>query len=293
MITCRKCKFVNPPEAENCEQCGMTLLPGESFSDRLTWFIGGIVGFGISLGMTYFLSKNPELVETSVCCLFTNPMVWLIGVVAFPILGLVSALRKTPIYKRYENRAQRHYELDWEQAVADLSEAISLAPKKYQAGLIKQRAEIFKTHGREQDYLRDRLTYMESEGAYEGQANLAQTFRFDSDSFVASVRNTERGQLIASGKIKAVGFCKKCQGSVELNEKSKCSIHPRIKPIFVAYVLPENLTEALQKAEEEGSKKLKKIKRTRLLVLIILAVIFVACILIPLAANFLPKLLGG
>jgi cell division septal protein FtsQ len=61
----------------------------------------------------------------------------------------------------------------------------------------------------------------------------------------------------------------------------------------VAYVLPENLTEALQKAEEEGSKKLKKIKRTRLLVLIILAVIFVACILIPLAANFLPKLLGG
>ena len=213
MITCRKCNSVNPPEAENCEQCGKTLLPGESFSDRMIWFIGGIVGCGISLGMIFLLSKNPEFIETSECCLLTNPMVWTIGVVGFPISGLVSALRKTPIYKRYENRAQRHKDLDWEQASADFSEAINLAPKKYQAGLLKQRAELFKAHDKEEDYLEDRLTYMESEGAYQGQANLAQTFGLDSDSFVSSARNTEREQLIAAGKIKAVGYCKKCQGA--------------------------------------------------------------------------------
>jgi len=64
-------------------------------------------------------------------------------------------------------------ETDPEQAIADLSEAIKRAPEKQQAVLLQQRSEIYKKLGKEEDFLEDRLAYMESDGAYEGQANLA------------------------------------------------------------------------------------------------------------------------
>jgi len=82
MITCRKCQAINPNEAEVCQNCEANLLPGESFKDRLGIFIFGIIGGVLSAVVLFFLSKNPELSETSECCFFTNPNVWFIAVFA-------------------------------------------------------------------------------------------------------------------------------------------------------------------------------------------------------------------
>jgi len=87
MITCRKCSTLNPAEAINCEHCGADLLPGETFKDRLDVFLIGIFGGILSAGVLYFLMQNPELVETSECCLFTNPYAWFIGIFFFSYLS--------------------------------------------------------------------------------------------------------------------------------------------------------------------------------------------------------------
>ena len=60
--------------------------------------------------------------------------------------------------------------------------------------------------GKEESFLEDRLAYVESEGAYKGQANLVKTFKPDSDQFVAGARDSERKNLLIEGKIKAIGF---------------------------------------------------------------------------------------
>lgn len=292
MITCRKCDSSNPSEATHCEHCGADLLPGETLKDRLLGFLIGVFGGLLSIGVLYLLMKNPELAETSQCCIFTNPYVWFIGIFFFPISALVNALRKTPLHKRYENRANFHRTKDPEQSLADYTEAINLAPPKKKAELLKQRAELYKTLGREEDFLEDRLTYMDSEGAYEGQANLAQTFKLDSDQFVAGARDSERKNLLAEGKIKAVGFCKQCQQAVELNEKSRCPIHPKKKPIAVKYSLPKDFEVKFAEVASEGAEQFKKTRRTRKIVLIVLLVLILFACVIPMLITYLPGLLG-
>jgi len=287
MVICRKCKANNPPEADRCEQCGANLLPGESLGERALWLVGGIIGTGLSAGMLYLLSTNPESIETSEFCLFTNPVVWMIGIFVFPISGLVSALRKTPLYKRYENRAKRHINLDWEQALTDFSKAIELAPKKVQASLLKQRADVYKAHGMEDDYLTDRLEYMESEGAYQGQADFAQVFKLDSDQFITSARDSERKRLVAEGKIHAVGFCKKCRQAVTLNAKIRCPDHPKSKPLATRFTLPKDLELVTQEVETKGAKTFAKQRTIRIVLLVTVLAMLVFCIAIPLLMNSL------
>ena len=293
MITCHKCQEINPPEAEVCHNCGTDLLPGDTFKDRLGVLIMGIFGGAVSLGILIFLMNNPELTETSECCIFTNPYAWFIGIFGLPITGIINAIRKTPTYRRYENRAKRHIEVNPEQAIADFSKAIDLAPEKQKASLLKQRSEIHKKLGMEEDFLKDRLTYMESEGAYEGQTALAQTFKADSESFVASARESERKKLIAEGKIKAVGFCKECMHAVELDDKMRCPLHRKKMPIEVKYLLPKDLESGILEVEEKGLESFRKSKRTRLIILIILAIFLILCVVIPLAVTYLPDFFGG
>lgn len=246
----------------------------------------GLIGGGISIGMVYFLSKNPELIETLGCCLLTNPNIWFIGIFFFPISGIVGVLRKTPRYQRYENRAKRHLNTDWEQAVADFTEAINQAPKKQQASLLKQRSEVYKAQGDEEEFLEDRLAYMEAEGAYEGQASFAKTFKLDPDQFTASARDSEQMQLVAEGKIHTVGFCKKCQQAVDLNAKLRCPVHTKPKPLMIKTVLPKNYERALIEVQDEGSKQFNKTRTIRLVVLIVVIVLFALCCIIPALVGY-------
>lgn len=291
MITCTKCQEENPPELTACQKCGHTLLPGESFTDRLVVFIGGILGMGISIGMTYLLGKNPEFAETSQCCLFTRPEIWLIGIVAFPIMGIVGLLRKTPEYSRYAKRANRHLEIDPEQALADFSKALMLAPEKEKANLLKQRSALYAKMGKEENALQDKLEYIGKDEAYKGTSSFAQVFGLDSETMVAGARKTEQEQLIMSGKVNAVGYCTKCQKAVVLNEKQKCPIHPKSKPYHASFVLPDKVESTMLEVEQKSVPELKKIKKNRTILIIILAVVLVACCVIPAVMGLLGNLL--
>ena len=210
----------------------------------------------------------------------------------FPISAILNVLRKTPTYKRYENRANFHLKKDPEQALAYFSEAINLAPPNKKAALLKQGAELFKILGKEENFIEDRLAYMESEGAYEGQANLAQTFKLDSDQFVAGARDSERKNLLSTGKIKAVGFCKQCQQAVVLNDKSRCPIHPKKKPIVVKYCLPKDFEANFAAVASEGAEQFRKARKTRKIIWIVLLVVILFGCVIPLLITYLPGLLG-
>ena len=291
MITCTKCQEENPPELTACQKCGHTLLPGESFTDRLVVFIGGILGMGISIGMTYLLGKNPEFAETSQCCLFTRPEIWLIGIVAFPIMGIMGLLRKTPEYSRYAKRANRHLEIDPEQALADFSKALMLAPEKEKANLLKQRSALYAKLGKEENALQDKLEYIGKDEAYKGTSSFAQVFGLDSESMVAQARKTEQEQLITSSKVNAVGYCAKCQKAVVLNEKQKCPIHPKSKPYHATFVLPDKVESTMLEVEQKSVPELKKIKKNRTILIIILVVVLVACCVIPAVMGLLGNLL--
>lgn len=96
----------------------------------------GIVGALMAGGISYFLITHPEFAEMSEFCLLTSPTPWLFATFAVPISSIALALRKTLTFTKYENRAKRHIEKDAEQALADFSKALELAPEKERARLL-------------------------------------------------------------------------------------------------------------------------------------------------------------
>jgi len=116
-IQCAKCKSVNSPEAEKCQKCGADLLPG--FGSART--VGVILGFFFMalMGFAAFMSGGD-----SYKCLI--PMG--IGVLAFTLWGVSRLGHPSMQYRRYENRARRHTKTDPDQAYADFTKAIRLAP---------------------------------------------------------------------------------------------------------------------------------------------------------------------
>ena len=293
MITCSKCKAQNPSELEKCQNCGYTLLPGETFTDRLVYFIGGIIGMGISIGMVYFLGKNPDLMETSQCCLFTRIELWYLGIIVFPIMGIVSALKKTPVYKRYQMRAQRHQESDPEQALVDFAEALALAPEKEKAEILKQRSALYTKLGREESSIEDRLEYLQKDEAYQGSAAFGRIFGLDEDQMVSGARENAQKLMVASGKATAIGYCPKCGKAVVLNEKLKCPIHPKKKPINTKLVTPDKVDEALIEVTNLSMPQVAKTKKNRTILLIILAILVTLCCVIPLAMGLIGDLIDS
>lgn len=290
MITCVKCKEQNPANLENCQNCGHTLLPGETFGDRITIFIAGLIGMGISIGMLFLLEKYPDLTDLSQCLIFARPEVWFIGIVGFPITGLIGALRKTPMYKKYENRAQRHQEIDPEQALVDLSEALQLAPEKEKAGLLKQRSALFNKLGREKEALQDQLEYIQDDEAHKGTSSFAQTFGLDGDTMVSDAKKSKQKQLVDSGKVTAIGYCVKCAKAVVLNEKNRCPEHPKAKPYNTTYILSDDVEQMLIELTEKSMPEVAKTKKKKTIFLIILSALLVICCIIPLAMGLLSNL---
>lgn len=287
MITCNKCEVQNPSDATICQNCGYTLLPGETFTDRLEHFFLGIICMGISIGMVYFLGKNPELIETSQCCLFTRIELWFIGIVAFPIIGIIAALKKTPKYKRYQMRAQRHQEIDPEQALADFSEALQLAPEKEKAEILKQRSALYTKLGREERALEDQLEYMQKDEAYQSRAAFGRIIGLDEGQMVSDARENAQKLMVASGKVAAIGYCLKCQKAVGLNEKLKCPIHPKKKPINTKLVTLDKVDETLIEVTNESMPQVAKMKKNRTILLIVLVGLVTLCCVIPMAMGLI------
>jgi len=151
MIHCQKCKTQNLPDQVTCDHCGAELLPAKGFGSRLGSFLLGIIVTLITLIPVYFIFRA----ETP------HPILKWIGyffiALAFLFLSYftLEAVRKTNIHERYAIRAKRHLKLDAQQALADFTKALELAPKTEHIPLLKERAAIYKTLGLKDELVSD------------------------------------------------------------------------------------------------------------------------------------------
>ena len=287
MIICANCKTQNPPERKECLNCGVDLLPGENFKDRIGTFIIGLV-VGVFGGFaSYFLFTHPEFAESKEFCMLTNPVIWLMITFVSPISATVTALRKTPDFLKYKNRAARHEAEFPDQAIDDYSKAIDLAPAKEKAPLIKVRSDLYKKMGKEEEALKDQLAYISTEGAYESSASFARLLGADKDTFIDQAIQDDRKKLIGEGKIKGVGFCLAGSHTVELNDQLKCPLHPKGKIFNHTFVMPEELEKTLLSVETASAGVVTQTKKRRIILWIVLGLVLLFCILIPgIAAVF-------
>ncbi|HSQ38965.1 MAG TPA: hypothetical protein VLM78_02295, partial [Anaerolineales bacterium] len=119
MIHCQKCKHQNVTEASACEQCGANLLPSEGLASRIIKALI-LVSFGTAIIVMGFNWLEIDVYIYSIAAL---------GLLLI-LIGIVALVRKTPLYRRYETRANRHFKRDPQQALSDLNTAIALAPKR-------------------------------------------------------------------------------------------------------------------------------------------------------------------
>ena len=150
MIQCEKCKADNDAQATTCSKCQADLLPGTSRRDRLNVF--GLLGFlaVVAGGLGYFSYR----ISQGVVC---GGIAIVLGLLAVLMLagGISEMFARTPPWHRYWLRAKRHKEIDAEQAIADVTRALELAPKKELGELRSFRAEMYARVGRFEEARRD------------------------------------------------------------------------------------------------------------------------------------------
>ncbi len=239
-IHCPRCKTVNPPTAWRCQNCDANLLPAESFAERVVMFIVFLAGAAILLYLFYrFNIQGPGTAPDFVLC---NPGALVGGGILSFIMAFVRLLRVTPAYVKYQNRAERHLNLNAWQSLDDLSHAMDLASEKEQGNLIKQRAKVYEKLGLTDEAARDHLTLATSPNAYKGEGEwISAITGADADVFSSGMRSGKVKALLASGNVKAVGFCRRCKAAVELNPDQRCLVHPKIKGAEVQFVIPADV----------------------------------------------------
>ena len=144
MIHCQKCNQQNAPEAEKCIQCGTNLLPGADIKERL-----GQLGCFVVAGILIPILALIILPRLAVGNILDNLILMGITVlsffagIVFILLGISMAVGKTPVYDKYKRRAERHVELDPQQAISDYGNAIKLAPEAIAFDLLSARARLY------------------------------------------------------------------------------------------------------------------------------------------------------
>lgn len=109
----------------------------------------------------------------------------------------------------------------------------------------------------------------------------------DKDAYVSTAIQQERKQLLAQGKIKAVGFCKKCAQIVELTEKLACPQHKKPKPQHINFAIPSEVDSARAQIEKEMQAALPKKRRTKTTIVVFLLVFIVLCVILPIVVSIL------
>jgi hypothetical protein len=242
MIQCLKCETNNLSTLDTCDACGANLLPGEGVGERIGNVIAGILG-GVIAGVAAYLMIQADIKTPD--CWIISPASCMLAAFALPVMGIASALRKTPLYQRYARRARRHIELDIEQAVTDFSLALESSPGDDKAGLLKERAELYEKLGMQEEALRDRLEYTSSPGAYGAGRGITQFFGGDADTYASGAAKDDRKRMVAEGRVTALGYCPKCSDVVKLNADLRCPDHPSAKPKAVRFVLPGEVEAAI------------------------------------------------
>ena len=143
-ITCQKCNHENAPAAAKCAQCGKKLLPGVTAGERFLGFIGTTILSVLIIGGVFLYYRY--MAEGGFRDVVYLPILVGLGVGIF-FLGLILALRKTPLYERYETRAKRHISLSPQQAIADYSAAINGAPPAKALEYLLERGKLYQGLG--------------------------------------------------------------------------------------------------------------------------------------------------
>jgi len=148
MIHCQKCNQQNAPEAEKCRLCGANLLPGADIKERL-----GQLGCFVVVGILIPILALIILPRLAVGNILDNLILMGITVLSFVagivfiLLGISMAVGKTPVHEKYKRRAERHVDLDPQQAISDYGAAIELAPEAAAFDLLSARARLFHKQG--------------------------------------------------------------------------------------------------------------------------------------------------
>jgi len=278
MVLCPKCQTENPPDRATCSQCGTKLLPGRGILERIGYLIAGIVGAALFIGLAVLFARMEMAEALPPCC---APPITL-GLMALSCLvgGIKFAFSRTPEYEKYMKRAQRHIEAIPEQALADLTKALELAPEKEKADILKQRGELSAKLGHKEDALADLSEYATSPYAHRGAKVVSKIVGVELEEAAQAISPAEmsiqglRKELIQEGALRAIGYCKRCKDAVELDENLLCS-HCGGQIKEPRFVKPEESEAELAKLRKDAAVR----RRNRLIWLTIGGVALFACAL--------------
>jgi hypothetical protein len=266
-VTCHKCKTINPEDQVRCRSCNADLLPGESIAQHIVYFVAGLALSGVAVFLLYNVLEGN--IRIDFFCF--QPLFLLFLTVAGIIGGFAKMVTPTRKYERYANRADRHKDINPLQALADITNAIDLAPKGERPKLIKKRQEINTSLGAQREVLRDKLDLTLDPETYKTGASLAGLLlNADADAYAGSMATTERQALLNSGQVKAFGYCKRCHAPVELDARLKCPRHAGVKAVH--YALAGEESDGMSKVMREVEQSQAWPRRRRNLAIVILAV---------------------
>lgn len=255
MIHCDKCKTVNPPDQRQCRNCHHDLLPGTGAGTRLFVFLLSLAVTAFGVWVLYRMYKGLSMPDMA--CFFTSPVFWGLLVLITPFSGLAFALGKTPMHDRYFDRAKRHLALDRDQALADLNQAVNLAPEKSRAPILKERAKLLEAMGQTTEATRDKIALLDAD-KHETAGMIAGGLGADKDMFLNDLRNQERNALLKTRTVVALGYCLVCRAVVELNEDKRCALHPRKKPANIRLAVPVDVESVKASMLVERAKTIRR-----------------------------------
>jgi ribosomal protein L40E len=270
-IHCQKCKHENAPGAKKCSQCGTDLLPGAGIGQRLgvlgsslflavisffaaflffkynaEWggkdliFLLGLIGFGVLLfgfGILWSLRKTPLHERYEIRAkrhVSLNPQQ--------AIADYGAAINSAPKPLAFDYLLERaklsekqgmtmEARTDWQYALENIN--ARLAKPKAPVDLKKQRAEIKKNLGIEDEYAMEMLQYtIEKENTFKfKRGHIAEGWeeglKQGSEDFQRQELQKLRAEIMKNHKYGVVGQCKKCKSIVDLDARLDCTNNPK------------------------------------------------------------------
>jgi len=275
VIFCQKCKNENAPDATRCSRCGTTLLPGAGVGERLVVFIGSLIFAMLGFGAAYlFFRFKPEfggkdwiylagLIVFGVFVVFVGlfgslrkiPLHERYGTRAKRHASLnpwqaiadygsaIKTAQPTQAFDYMLERAKLYQGLgktvearaDWQGALENIN--IRLEAPKASVDLIKQRAEIFRDLGMQDECAMQMLQYtIEKEKTFKSKrSDVAMGWEEGllkgSDDFNRQELDKIRTEILANPKYKIVGQCKNCHSVVDLGAWLECTNNAKHKKI--------------------------------------------------------------
>jgi nucleoid-associated protein YgaU/predicted nucleic acid-binding Zn ribbon protein len=280
-VVCPKCQARNDPASRRCSVCRADLLPGRGGRQRLGYMVFGIIL--AALVMAVAVAMASQGVEVPLCA---SPIS--IGLIALALFfgALGYGLGRTPEYEKYLNRAQRHLQAAPEQALADFSKALELAPQKLQSGILKQRGQLLSRLGRAEQALADLSAHAaapQQGGVGWLLSNVSDIdVKPSTDQATLGEINRLQKELVESGARQWVGYCQACRAAVAVDAEHKCTqCGTPLKEVQLIH--PEEHDLALAKINREQRGR----RRRRSLVIALAVVALFVCVVLPLASVLL------